>query len=128
MEAAALALEFSCGLAVRNNDKTPQGVARNAGVYAPVHDAEHRQYRRRLCRRSIVFKDISAESGFLTNWHMQVVPDSRSDIVESWQRHSAPRRWTTVAGFDIYCQWHECYEAMMQGRPNRPHAALFKHP
>ncbi|MDQ1451660.1 MAG: enediyne biosynthesis protein [Acidobacteriaceae bacterium] len=125
-EAGALAsVVFLCGSTVAQQDKTPQGGASTGGVYAPVHDAEHRPITAGgfVQDGPIVFKDISGQAG-LTNWHYAGGSSSKSYIVESLGSGIALLDYDNDGWLDIYLVNGMSYEAM-NVKAESPHAALF---
>src|SRR6476620_11874300 len=61
-----------CGRGVSQQSQTPQGGASTGGVYAPVHDAEHRPITAGgfVTDGPVIFEDISRQAG-LTTWRYQ---------------------------------------------------------
>ena len=73
-----------CCRAEAQQAQTPQGGASTGGVYAPVHDAEHRPITAGgfVASGPVVFEDISSQAG-LTGWRYQGGSSAKQYIVES---------------------------------------------
>jgi enediyne biosynthesis protein E4 len=105
--------------------KVPQGGASTGGVYAPIHDAEHRPITAGgfVQVGPVVFKDISRQAG-LTSWHHAVGSNAKSYIVESLGSGVALLDYDNDGWLDIYLVNGMTYDAM-NGKAESPHAALF---
>src|SRR6202035_2360627 len=116
---------FLCGSAVAQQDKASQGGASTGGVYAPVHDAEHRPITAGgfVQDGPMVFKDISRQAG-LASWHYAGGSSAKSYIVESLGSGVALLDYDNDGWLDIYLVNGMTYDAM-NGKAESPHAALF---
>jgi enediyne biosynthesis protein E4 len=105
--------------------KVPQGGASTGGVYAPIHDAEHRPITAGgfVQVGPVVFKDISRQAG-LTSWHYSGGSNAKSHIVESLGSGVALLDYDNDGWLDIYLVNGMTYDAM-NGKAESPHAALF---
>jgi enediyne biosynthesis protein E4 len=101
------------------------GGASTGGVYAPVHDAEHRPITAGgfVDKGPIVFQDLSQQAG-LTDWHYRGGSPAKSYIVESLGSGVALLDYDNDGWLDIYLVNGMTYEAM-DGKAEPPHAALF---
>jgi hypothetical protein len=102
-----------------------QGGASTGGVYAPVHDAEHRPITAGgfVDHGPIVFKDVSQQAG-LTAWRYEGGTPAKAYIVESLGGGVALLDYDNDGWLDIYLVNGMTYEAM-SGKAAAPHAALF---
>src|SRR5882757_5913065 len=68
LDVVAIALLLCCG-AIAQQPQIPQGGASTGGVYAPIHDAEHRPITSGGFVKDgpVVFEDVSREAG-LASW------------------------------------------------------------
>ncbi len=105
--------------------QTTQGGASTGGVYAPVHDAEHRPITAGgfVADGPIVFQDVSRQAG-LTAWHHAAGSPDKSYIVESLGGGVALLDYDDDGWLDIYLVNGMTYDAM-NGKAEPPHAALF---
>jgi hypothetical protein len=105
--------------------KVPQGGASTGGVYAPIHDAEHRPITAGgfVQVGLVVFKDISRQAG-LTSWHYSGGSNAKSYIVESLGSGVALLDYDNDGWLDIYLVNGMTYDAM-NGKAESPHSALF---
>jgi hypothetical protein len=101
------------------------GGASTGGVYAPVHDAEHRPITAGgfVEKGPIVFQDVSGEAG-LSIWRNRGGSPTKSFIVESLGSGVALLDYDNDGWLDIYLVNGMTYEAM-DGKAEPPHAALF---
>jgi hypothetical protein len=102
-----------------------QGGAATGGVYAPVHDAEHRPITAGgfVGHGPVVFKDVTQESG-LSSWRHVVGTPEKKYIVESLGSGVALLDYDNDGWLDIYLVNGSTYDAM-NGKTAPPHAALF---
>ena len=114
-----------CGRGVAQQSQTPQGGASTGGVYAPVHDAEHRPITAGgfVTNGPVVFEDISRQAG-LTTWRYQGGSSAKEYIVESLGSGVALLDYDNDGWLDIYLVNGMTYDAM-NGKAESPHAALF---
>jgi enediyne biosynthesis protein E4 len=105
--------------------QAPQGGASTGGVYAPVHDAEHRPITAGGFVESgpVIFQDISRQSG-LAKWRYAGGSADKSYIVESLGSGVALLDYDNDGWLDIYLINGMTYDAM-NGKAESPHAALF---
>jgi enediyne biosynthesis protein E4 len=105
--------------------KVPQGGASTGGVYAPIHDAEHRPITAGgfVQVGPVVLKDISRQAG-LTSWHYSGGSNAKRYIVESLGSGVALLDFDNDGWLDIYLVNGITYDAM-NGKAESPHAALF---
>jgi enediyne biosynthesis protein E4 len=105
--------------------QAPQGGASTGGVYAPVHDAEHRPITAGGFVESgpVIFQDISRQSG-LAKWRYEGGSADKSYIVESLGSGVALLDYDNDGWLDIYLVNGMTYDAM-NGKAESPHAALF---
>ena len=126
--ACALAFALSCNFAMAQQPapvQTTQGGASTGGVYAPVHDTEHRPITAGgfVQHGPIVFQDVSRQAG-LTAWHYASGSPDKSYIVESLGGGVALLDYDDDGWLDIYLVNGMTYDAM-NGKAEPPHAALF---
>ncbi|HYK37764.1 MAG TPA: CRTAC1 family protein [Alloacidobacterium sp.] len=102
-----------------------QGGASTGGVYAPVHDAEHRPITAGgfVERGPVAFKDVSVVSG-LAAWRNEGGTPAKAYIVESLGNGVALLDYDNDGWLDIYLVNGMTYDAM-SGKAPAPHAALF---
>ena len=114
-----------CGRGVAQQPQAPQGGASTGGVYAPVHDAEHRPITAGgfVTNGPVVFEDISRQAG-LTTWRYQGGSSAKEYIVESLGSGVALLDYDNDGWLDIYLVNGMTYDAM-NGKAESPHAALF---
>ncbi len=105
--------------------QTTQGGASTGGVYAPVHDTEHRPITAGGFVESgaVSFQDISHQAG-LTTWRYAGGSAEKSYIVESLGSGVALLDYDKDGWLDIYLVNGMKYEAM-NGKAEPQHAALF---
>jgi hypothetical protein len=120
----AAAVWWQLEIAAQQPTPTPGG-ASTSGVYAPVHDAEHRPITAGgfVEKGPVVFQDVSREAG-LTKWRYQGGSPAKSYIVESLGSGVALLDYDNDGWLDIYLVNGMTYEAM-DGKAEPPHAALF---
>jgi enediyne biosynthesis protein E4 len=114
-----------CGRGIAQQSQAPQGGASTGGVYAPVHDAEHRPITAGgfVTNGPVVFEDISRQAG-LTTWRYQGGSSAKEYIVESLGSGVALLDYDNDGWLDIYLVNGMTYDAM-NGKAESPHAALF---
>jgi enediyne biosynthesis protein E4 len=105
--------------------QAPQGGASTGGVYAPVHDAEHRPITAGgfVTSGPVIFEDVSRQAG-LTTWRYQGGSSAKEYIVESLGSGVALLDYDNDGWLDIYLVNGMTYDAM-NGKAESPHAALF---
>ena len=105
--------------------KTSGGGASTGGVYAPVHDAEHRPITAGgfVETGPVVFQDVSREAG-LTHWQYRGGTPAKDLIAESLGSGVALLDYDNDGWLDIYLVNGTTYDAM-SGKADPPHAALF---
>lgn len=103
-----------------------QGGTSTAGVFAPVHDADHRPITAGdfVSKGSIVFKNVTRESG-LASWSYSSGTSEKKYIVESLGGGVALLDYNNDGWLDIYLVNGMTYDAM-DGKAEPPHAALFR--
>lgn len=124
--ATILTLLLACGAPGLAQMETQQGGSSTGGVYAPVHDAEHRPITAGgiVPKGTIVFKDVTAESG-LGSWRYTSGTPEKKYIVESLGGGVALLDYNHDGWLDIYLVNGMTYDAM-NGKAEPPHAALFR--
>jgi hypothetical protein len=95
------------------------------GVYAPVHDEEHRPITAGgfVDKGPVVFKDVTQQSG-LAGWRYAGGTPAKKYIVESLGGGVALLDYDNDGWLDIYLVNGMTYEAL-NGKAPAPHAALF---
>jgi hypothetical protein len=121
---AATALLLCC-YATAQQPPAPKGGASTGGVYAPIHDAEHRPITSGGFVKDgpVVFEDVSRKAG-LTSWRYAGGSAEKRYIVESLGSGVAILDYDNDGWFDIYLVNGMTYDAM-NGKTESPHAALF---
>jgi len=102
-----------------------QGGVSTGGVYAPMHDAEHRPITAGgfVDHGPVIFKNISQQAG-LTTWRYVGGTPAKAYIVESLGSGVALLDYDNDGWLDIYLVNGMTYDAM-SGKVPAPHAALF---
>jgi enediyne biosynthesis protein E4 len=102
------------------------GGASTGGVFAPIHDAEHRPITAGgiVENGPVVFQDISRQAG-LTAWSYTGGSPEKKYIVESLGGGVALLDYDNDGWLDIYFVNGMTYDAM-NGKADPPHAALFR--
>jgi enediyne biosynthesis protein E4 len=111
--------------AIAQQPPATQGGASTGGVYAPVHDAEHRPITAGgfVTSGHVVFEDVSRQAG-LTGWRYRGGSSAKDYIVESLGSGVALLDYDNDGWLDIYLVNGMTYDAM-NGKAESPHAALF---
>jgi enediyne biosynthesis protein E4 len=124
LDVVAIALVLCCG-AIAQQPPAPQGGASTGGVYAPIHDAEHRPITAGGFVKDgpVVFEDVSRKAG-LTSWCYAGGSAEKRYIVESLGSGVALLDYDNDGWLDIYLVNGMTYDAM-NGKAESPHAALF---
>jgi hypothetical protein len=115
-----------CCHAIAQQPPAPQGGASTGGVYAPVHDTEHRPITAGGFVKDgpVVFEDISRQAG-LTSWRYAGGSAEKRYIAESLGSGVALVDYDNDGWLDIYLVNGMTYDAM-NGKAESPHAALFR--
>lgn len=114
-----------CCDAIAQQPPAPQGGASTGGVYAPIHDAEHRAITAGGFVKDgpVVFEDVSGQAG-LTSWRYAGGSAEKRYIAESLGSGVALLDYDNDGWLDIYLVNGMTYDAM-NGKAESPHAALF---
>jgi len=119
-----IALLLCCD-AIAQQPTAPQGGASTGGVFAPIHDAEHRAITAGGFVKDgpVVFEDVSGQAG-LTSWRYAGGSAEKRYIAESLGSGVALLDYDNDGWLDIYLVNGMTYDAM-NGKAESPHAALF---
>lgn len=123
---AVLMVLLTCAASGWAQMETQQGGTSTAGVFAPLHDAQHRPITAGgfVSKGAIVFKDVTRESG-LASWRYSSGTPEKKYIVESLGGGVALLDYNNDGWLDIYLVNGMTYDAMT-GKAEPPHAALFR--
>lgn len=114
-----------CCDATAQRPAAPQGGASTGGVYAPIHDVEHRAITAGGFVKDgpVVFEDVSGQAG-LMSWRYAGGSAEKRYIAESLGSGVALLDYDNDGWLDIYLVNGMTYDAM-NGKAESPHAALF---
>lgn len=114
-----------CCDATAQQPPAPQGGASTGGVYAPIHDVEHRAITAGGFVKDgpVVFEDVSGQAG-LMSWRYAGGSAEKRYIAESLGSGVALLDYDNDGWLDIYLVNGMTYDAM-NGKAESPHAALF---